>query len=74
MLRANMRIAIAGFQHETNTFAPTPTEYNDFVMADSWPGLITDQAVITATQGMNLPITGAIETAHAHNTPRSISL
>ena len=65
-----MRIAIAGFQHETNTFAPTPTEYNDFVMADSWPGLITDQAVITATQGMNLPITGAIETAHAHNTPQ----
>ncbi len=61
-----MRIAIAGFQHETNTFAPTLTEYHDFVMADSWPGLITDQAVITATQGMNLPITGAIETAHAH--------
>ena len=61
-----MRIAIGGFQHETNTFAPTVTEYDDFVMADSWPGLTTGQDVITVTKGMNLPITGAIETALAN--------
>ncbi len=62
-----MRIAIGGFQHETNTFAPTVTEYDDFVMADSWPGLVSGQDVITATKGMNLPITGAIETALANH-------
>jgi microcystin degradation protein MlrC len=29
------RIAIAGFQHETNTFSPIPTTYEDFVPTDA---------------------------------------
>ena len=53
------RIAIAGFQHETNTFAPHPTDVKDFEMADSWPALLTGEAVIDQTKGMNLPIAGA---------------
>ena len=34
-----VRIAVGGFHHETNTFAATPATYDDFVMADGWPGL-----------------------------------
>ncbi|MEM6676968.1 MAG: M81 family metallopeptidase [Pseudomonadota bacterium] len=53
-----MRIAVAGFQHETNTFATNPTRLADFEVADSWPGLLEDRAVITETLGLNLPIAG----------------
>ncbi|WP_025772588.1 M81 family metallopeptidase [Thioalkalivibrio sp. HK1] len=63
------RIAIAGFQHETNTFSPTPTGWKEFCMADSWPGLLQGPKVIDGTRGMNLPIAGAIEAARASGQP-----
>jgi len=53
-----MRIAIAGFQHETNTFVPGLTTLADFEQADSWPGLLWGDQVIGGTLGMNLPIAG----------------
>ena len=34
------RVAVGGFQHETNTFAPKKGSFEVFVEADSWPGLI----------------------------------
>lgn len=52
------RIAIAGFQHETNTFAPGRAGMAEFEMADSWPALLTGPEVIEGTRGMNLPIAG----------------
>lgn len=55
-----MRIAVAGFQHETNTFSPTKADYAAFEMADSWPGMLLGDAVISGTRGMNLPIAGAV--------------
>ncbi|MEX0350078.1 MAG: M81 family metallopeptidase [Paracoccaceae bacterium] len=58
-----MRIAIAGFQHETNTFVATPTGLSDFERADSWPALLTGQEVLKTTQGMNLPIAGFAQAA-----------
>ncbi len=58
-----MRIAIAGFQHETNTFVATPTTLNDFEQADSWPGLLTGQQVLDTTKDMNLPIGGFAKAA-----------
>jgi microcystin degradation protein MlrC len=57
------RIAIAGFQHETNTFAPGSTGRDEFLMADSWPAMLREQQVISGTSGLNLPIAGAIATA-----------
>ncbi|MEM7317897.1 MAG: M81 family metallopeptidase [Pseudomonadota bacterium] len=57
------RIAIAGFQHETNTYAPFRAGFAEFEMADSWPGLLTGDAVIENTRGMNLPIAGAVTEA-----------
>jgi microcystin degradation protein MlrC len=59
------RIALAGFQHETNTFAPSVAGWDQFVMADSWPGLLTGVAVVDDTRGMNLPIAGAVLAAEA---------
>ena len=60
-----MRIAIAGFQHETNTFAPARADFADFEKADAWPGLTRGQAIIDEMAGMNLPITGFVEAARA---------
>ena len=57
------RIAIAGFQHETNTFAPARASLEDFRIADSWPALLEGDDVLTGTSGLNLPIAGAA--AHA---------
>lgn len=57
-----MRIAIAGFQHETNTFVATPTDLPDFEQADSWPELLLGDAVLEKTRDMNLPIAGFVRT------------
>jgi len=59
------RIAVAGFQHETNTFAPFTADLAAFEMADSWPSLLRGHEVITRTRGMNLPIAGAVAEAEA---------
>lgn len=52
------RIAVGGFQHETNTFAPLKATYRDFEMADGWPGLTEGAAILTAFDGINLPVAG----------------
>ena len=53
------RIAIGGFQHETNTFAPVKATWDDFVAADAWPGLVRGEIVIPSVRGINIPIAGA---------------
>ncbi|MBX2869087.1 MAG: M81 family metallopeptidase [Acidiferrobacterales bacterium] len=55
------RIAVGGWQHETNTFAIKKAEYQDFERADEWPPLSTGEEMFAATQGVHLPVTGAIE-------------
>lgn len=57
------RIAVGGFQHETNTFAPSPADYAKFEQADGWPGLARGEALFEAVHGINLPIAGFIEAA-----------
>ncbi|MFC3616598.1 M81 family metallopeptidase [Lutimaribacter marinistellae] len=57
------RIAIAGFQHETNSFGIGRAGLAEFEMADSWPALLTGDDVISGTRGMNLPIAGFAATA-----------
>jgi microcystin degradation protein MlrC len=34
-----LRILVAGFQHETNSFAPSPTTYEDFVRGGAFLAL-----------------------------------
>ncbi len=57
------RIAIGGFQHETNTFAPSLATLAEFETADEWPGLTTGPGLPERVRGMNLPIAGFIEEA-----------
>jgi len=56
-----MRIAVGGFQHETNTFAPSPATFDDFARGGGWPALCQGGDLFDAVAGINLPITGAIE-------------
>ena len=57
------RIALAGFQHETNSFGVGRAGLAEFEMADSWPALLSGSEVLSGTQGMNLPIAGFAEAA-----------
>ncbi len=57
------RIAIGGFQHETNTFAPIKADLQAFLEPGGWPGLTRGPAVLETFAGMNLPIAGFIEAA-----------
>jgi len=57
------RIAFGGFQHETNTFAPTKATYDDFVRPGAWPGLTRGAALFEAIAGINIPVAGYVEAA-----------
>jgi len=59
------RIAAGGFHHETNTFAPTPAAYDDFVMADGWPGLTRGAALFDEFRSKNIGLSGFFEVARA---------
>lgn len=55
------RIAIGGFQHETNTFAPTKADYAAFEAGGGWPGVQYGEPLFAAVQGANIPAEGAIQ-------------
>ena len=55
------RIAIGGWQHETNTFATIRADYEAFETADEWPGLSAGDDLVPAVRGVHLPIQGAIQ-------------
>ena len=56
-------IAVGGLQHETNTFAPHLASYDAFARADSWPPLISGEALFEAMSGLNIPLEGFIQAA-----------
>jgi microcystin degradation protein MlrC len=57
------RIAIGGFQHETNTFAAHKATLADFLKTDGWPGLTEGEVLFEVMYGLNIPITGFIDAA-----------
>ncbi|MCZ6863174.1 MAG: M81 family metallopeptidase [Alphaproteobacteria bacterium] len=57
------RIAIGGFHHETNTFAPSTAGFDEFVAPDAWPGLSCENLIIENFQSINIGISGFISTA-----------
>ena len=59
-----MKILIAGFQHETNTFAPTRASYQSFVQGEGFPPLTRGADVLTL-RDVNVPIGGFIKAAEA---------
>jgi microcystin degradation protein MlrC len=59
------RIAVGGFQHETNTFSPVPATLADFAASDAWPGLTRGPALFEAVAGINLPAAGFVQEARS---------
>ena len=59
------RIAIGGFQHETNTFAPSPADYAAFEAGGGWPGVQYGEPLFGAIEGANIPAQGAVQALRA---------
>ena len=57
------RILIAGYQHETNTFAPSRADWAAFTRGDSFPAFIRGAAMQAALTGINIPVGGFIDFA-----------
>ncbi|MGE0874085.1 MAG: M81 family metallopeptidase [Burkholderiales bacterium] len=59
------RIAIGGFQHETNTFAPALADYAAFEAGGGWPGVQYGDALFAGVEGANIPAAGAVQALRA---------
>lgn len=57
------RVAVAGFQHETNTFSPNRATYADFEEGGGWPPLTEGAAVLDVFASLNIPIGGFLTAA-----------
>jgi microcystin degradation protein MlrC len=60
------RIAVGGFLHETNTFAPTRATYDDFVHGGGWPSMAVGSDVLKVMRGINVGLSGFIGTAETY--------
>ncbi len=54
-----MRVLIAGFQHETNTFAPSKASYEDFLRGGAFPAMLRGSDLL-AMRDINIPLGGFI--------------
>lgn len=61
------RIAIAGFLHETNTFAPTKASYEGFVHGGGWPAMARGAAILERIRNINVGAAGFIDEALARD-------
>jgi microcystin degradation protein MlrC len=60
------RIAVGGFLHETNTFAPTKATYHDFVHGGGWPAMAQGDDVLKTMRDINVGLAGFVDEAHAN--------
>ncbi|MFT3817492.1 MAG: M81 family metallopeptidase [Rubrivivax sp.] len=60
------RILIAGYQHETNTFAPSLADWTAFTRGDSFPAYMRGPDLVDTLTGVNIPVAGFIEAARRH--------
>src|SRR3954468_13987012 len=60
------RIAVGGFLHETNTFAPTKATYADFVHGGGWPAMAHGADVLKVMRKINVGLAGFVEAAEAN--------
>jgi microcystin degradation protein MlrC len=58
-----LNILIAGYQHETNTFAPSLADWRAFNRGDDFPAFVHGRAMLDKLTGVNLPIGGFIDAA-----------
>jgi microcystin degradation protein MlrC len=57
------RIAVGGFLHETNTFAPTKAGYADFVHGGGWPSMTQGADLLKTMRHINVGLAGFVEQA-----------
>jgi microcystin degradation protein MlrC len=57
------RILIAGYQHETNTFAPSLADWAAFQKGEDFPAYVRGQALLAQMVGVNMPTGGFIDAA-----------
>jgi len=60
------RIAVGGFLHETNTFAPTKAVYDDFVHGGGWPSMTVGADVLRTMRNINVGLAGFVAQADAN--------
>ncbi|MFI9627460.1 M81 family metallopeptidase [Streptomyces sp. NPDC052042] len=61
-----MRILVAGFQHETNTFSTTPATYDSFVNGEGFPALRRGEALHELEQ-VNIAMGGFLTAMRAYD-------
>ncbi|MBM3601730.1 MAG: M81 family metallopeptidase [Alphaproteobacteria bacterium] len=54
------KIAVGGFQHETNTFAPAKAGWQAFVDGGGWPTAQKGAGILDDFVDLNIPLSGAI--------------
>src|SRR5580700_10924745 len=59
------RIAVGGFLHETNTFAPTKASYGDFVHGGGWPPMSQGAKLLEKMRDINVGMAGFVPAAEA---------
>ena len=60
-----MRIAVGGFLHESHSFAPVPTGWNDFAEPGGWPAPMRPATLLDGLRSTGVPAAGAIAAAEA---------
>src|ERR1700694_3432037 len=59
------RIAVGGFLHETNTFAPTKATYDDFAHGGGWPPMSQGVKLLEKMRDINVGMAGFVPAAEA---------
>src|ERR1700716_1210154 len=57
------RIAVGGFLHETNTFAPTKAVYDAFVQGGGWPPMLQGAKLLEKMRNVNVGMAGFVPAA-----------
>ena len=57
------RVLIAGYQHETNTFAPSLADWPAFTRGDAFPAFVRGAAMPDVLGGITIPIAGFLDAA-----------
>jgi microcystin degradation protein MlrC len=61
------RIAVGGFLHETNTFAPTKATYDAFVQGGGWPRMVLGADIPRLIRKVNVGLAGFIDAAEGED-------
>src|SRR3954447_7999903 len=60
------RVAVGGFLHETNTFAPTRAVWEAFVHGGGWPPMREGAELLEKMRGINVGMAGFVPAAEAN--------